>query len=383
MDSEIQIPDEFIFTDIKQEDLSILIGTNGSGKSTLLNKLAKYYLNRGKRVIAVANSIHDKFDSRHNNFNALRGRSGRRLTRGVLKKALIATSSENNRNRLNQATKTLEYVGFHPSIGLSVTGLRLDRLNRLNDSGLTEKQVERIQYLLNKIEEENIRVSITWLRTEYMNFDDLEKSNLTELFIWESRLRNLKIIHRIEVFLKKDGKTISMFNASSGELSLITSFIYITTTITENTVLLIDEPENSLHPLWQKEYAKKLLDVFYLYQPKIIIATHSPLIVNGAELFSKNSKVFKSDNFTFKLQKVEPLNVEELYFKFFDVTTPENRFLSNRIARLLNLLVEKKITQSSFDSEIEKVKKMTYHEKQMNALSTVQSLALEIMSNNS
>lgn len=91
-----------------------------------------------------------------------------------------------------------------------------------------------------------------------------------------------------------------MLDASSGELALITSIVYISTVISERTVILIDEPENSLHPKWQKQFVQILFDIFYFFQPKIIIATHSPLIVNGAELFTKDPKIFKADNFTFK-----------------------------------------------------------------------------------
>ena len=125
-----------------------------------------------------------------------------------------------------------------------------------------------------------------------------------------------------------------------------------------------------------KEYFRHFLFV----STQIIIATHAPLIVNGAELFSNNSKIFKSDNFTFKLQHKEPLNVEEMYYRFFDINTPENRFLSQRLVRLLNLLVEEKITLSMFDNELEKIERMSYDFKQIQTLSTIKSLAKNIVS---
>ncbi len=62
------IPEQILNLDYFPEDLSILIGENGSGKSTLLNNLSKYFLGRDENVIALANSIHDKFDSKHRNF---------------------------------------------------------------------------------------------------------------------------------------------------------------------------------------------------------------------------------------------------------------------------------------------------------------------------
>ena len=124
------------------------------------------------------------------------------------------------------------------------------------------------------------------------------------------------------------------------------------------------------------------MDIFYLYQPKIIIATHSPLIVSGAELFAENANVFKAENFVLELQNKDPLNVEELYFTFFDISTPENRFLSQRVIRLLNMLAEYKISIQRFNEEINRYKTMSFEEKQMETLNGIQAIAQEIVSRN-
>lgn len=376
------IPSELLNVENYPNDVNVLIGQNGSGKSTLLNELSKYYLRNHKNVIALANSIHDKFESAHRNFKTLRGRSGRRQTRTTIKKALEAVGKEKEENRLKSATTALGYVGFDPMIGFKLEKFAPYNLDYSDDDKISRSEFERIQYLIEKSQRETKLEEIIWLETDYLDFNALEKTNLTELFSWESYLKSKKVISRIEVYLRKDGRELSMLNASSGELALITSIVYLSTIIDDNTVILIDEPENSLHPIWQKEYAKTLLDIFYFYQPKIIIATHSPLIVNGAEIFSDSAKIFKSDNFSFTLQHQEPLNIEELYYRFFDISTPENRFLSNRLVRLLNLLAERKIELDTFNQEISRIRKMSYQEEQNEALSSVQSLAREIVSNN-
>ncbi|MFN8283997.1 MAG: AAA family ATPase [Chitinophagales bacterium] len=55
------IPEELLNPSNTDEDINIIIGENGSGKSTLLNELAKYYLGGSANVIAIANTIYDKF----------------------------------------------------------------------------------------------------------------------------------------------------------------------------------------------------------------------------------------------------------------------------------------------------------------------------------
>lgn len=379
MDRFDNIPEELKKLESFREDVSILVGKNGSGKSTLLNKLAIYYSRRNKQVIALANSIHDKFNLYNRNFSVLRGRSGRRQVRATIKKAMGII--ERDKNRLRNVTLALSYVEFEPIIGFKLENFNPQAFWN-TDLEISENEKERLSYLIETSGREINSSEIIWLDTENLNYNSLDKSNLTELFKWESLLKKMRVISRIEVFLKKGNDEISVLNASSGELSLITSIIYLATAINENTVILIDEPENSLHPLWQKEYTKTLLDLFYLYQPKIIIATHSPIIVNGAELFSENTYIFKALDFNFRLQKKEPLNVEEIYYRFFDITTPENRFLSNRLVRLLNLLAEKKINLQEFTIELENIRETVYDETQNQALSTVLGLAGEIAFNN-
>lgn len=371
------IPELLLNTEHFEEDVSILIGENGSGKSTTLNKLSKHFLRHNKNVIALANSIHDKFDRGHPNFKTLSGRSGRRQTRRTIKDALI-NIGDNDIQRLKNASQALRYVGFDPRIGFKIDNLKPFYSDIISNSQLTESEKEEINYLLDKTLREARSEEIIWLEVDSFSFNELEKSSLTGLFKWENELKRLKIITRIEVFLQKREQIISMLDASSGELALITSIIYLSTSITEKTVILIDEPENSLHPKWQKEYPKIMLDIFYLFQPKIIIATHSPLVVNGAELFIRDPKVFKSENFTFELQNKEPLNVEELLFRFFDITTPQNRFLSDRIVRLLNLLANEKISYQNLENEISRIRENSYDPKQQEVFNEILNIAIEL-----
>lgn len=375
MDNINVLPSEILTRQRKPDDISVLIGENGSGKSTLLNTLSKYFLRTGENVIALANSIHDKFDSTHRNFKTLRGRSGRRQTRNILKKALEVSAKGDITQNLKNISRVLTYVKFDPVIGFRAEGFSNYFIDRIQELNLTPIEKERIKYLLERLIQENKENEIIWIRLEEYSFKDFQKSILIELFSYESILKQNKLISRIEVYLKKNGREISMLNASSGELALITSIIYLSTIIDENTVILIDEPENSLHPKWQKEYVQTLFDIFYYYQPKIIVATHSPLIVNGAELFTEDPKIYKSQNFTLELQNKEPLNLEETYFRFFNISTPQNRFLSEQVVRLLNILSAKKITLEIFNNEINRINNTAYDPKQIEALNAVKGLA--------
>src|SRR5690606_7280818 len=110
------------------------------------------------------------------------------------------------------------------------------------------------------------------------------------------------------------------------------------THIKERSLILIDEPETSLHPIWQKDYIKFLLDIFHYEQPKIIIATHSPLLVSGAEVFASQLTVkrYNQKSKAFEIFQPTKQSLEKLLYDFFGLITPKNHFLSEITIDLLN-----------------------------------------------
>ena len=70
---------------------------------------------------------------------------------------------------------------------------------------------------------------------------------------------------------------------SNGE----SAFYYFTEHIKENALYLLDEPENSLSPLLQRELAAFLSDSARFFGCQLIISTHSPflLAMNGAKVY--------------------------------------------------------------------------------------------------
>jgi len=78
----------------------------------MLNEIAKHFVARGaNKVIAVANTIHNKFNARGPNFEALKASSGKSIVKNTLKAALKMLAETGNR-RFNDIGRTLEYVRF-------------------------------------------------------------------------------------------------------------------------------------------------------------------------------------------------------------------------------------------------------------------------------
>ena len=98
-------------------------------------------------------------------------------------------------------------------------------------------------------------------------------------------------------FKTKNGKEFSLIELSSGEQQEVVLLYELLFRVRPNTLVLIDEPEISLHVVWQKEVLNDLLKILKLQKITVIIATHSPQIIGehwdlvvDLEDLSQNSK---------------------------------------------------------------------------------------------
>lgn len=372
------IPARLLLPSYTREDVSILIGENGGGKSQLLNDISQFYLSQEMDVIAIANSIYDKFTSRHKNFKSLRASSGKTLASKTIFETLRNIAGDDLK-RIRNIANTLEYVGYDPVISFRIKGLNPYFDNEIKQSDLNRDQKEKFLSFLNRfVDQDSYNKELISINFYTEKFDDIKNSFLIQIFSHEKQLKSFKLIKGIEVFLSKKGELVPLKGASSGELSLITTLLYITSTITETTVILVDEPENSLHPKWQIDYIKKIDELFYLYEPKVVVATHSPLIINGAEINTQKVKIFKGLDGNFIFEEREKINIEEIYQGYFDVTTPENRFLSENIIDKINLLSLKKIGLDEFNEEIQEIQDNSYDERQKKMLDEVLEIGTKI-----
>lgn len=93
-------------------------------------------------------------------------------------------------------------------------------------------------------------------------------------------LTQLDLLSFPSISVVKNGSYFGMENSSSGETHLLCQFVGIMSDIQNESLILIDEPENSSHPDWQMNYIGWLKEIFRDYSNcHFIIATHSPLIL--------------------------------------------------------------------------------------------------------
>jgi predicted ATP-binding protein involved in virulence len=74
---------------------------------------------------------------------------------------------------------------------------------------------------------------------------------------------------------------LKLTDLSSGEQHQVVLLFELIFKTAKSTLVLIDEPEISLHVAWQKEFLRDLQDIIDIQDMSVVVATHSPQIIDG------------------------------------------------------------------------------------------------------
>jgi len=81
-------------------------------------------------------------------------------------------------------------------------------------------------------------------------------------------------------FVGADGEPLAITDLSSGEQHMLVLLSELLFVIKPKSLILIDEPEISLHVAWQQLFLRDLKQVSEIASLDVLIATHSPQIIN-------------------------------------------------------------------------------------------------------
>lgn len=366
-----------LIDDSGSESITFLLGENGTGKSRRLRWLAEELIYDGVPVIAISNTVFDRFPFKDKlNYSRLSPYLGKGYAKRSFKRALYSQSDP--RKTTEQIMKVLDYAGLDQRVNADVVLAKetnfhnaLERMQLI--VGIKNGDADLIRgffFRLSKSKNQK-KASI-----EVFGVDDSTREGFIALLRNESTLKKEKILSRIDLFLSKGSEKFEINQASSGELSLIATYAFLATRITEGTTILIDEPENSLHPRWQSEYCRRLLDQFYLYRPRIIIATHSPIMVSGAEMSGIYPRVFALPQDT-RIERATQ-SIEGILMDVFGVLVPASHYLSEKVTQLLNNLQLRKIERKEVLNELDRLWKLSYDPKQRLFLDHAKDLAEKV-----
>ena len=376
---------------IKPGTVSVLIGPNGSGKSRLLRKLCTSYLRRDESVIAIAPTLYDRFlRMPKKGLRFFGARQGRNAAANVIRDALERAATDDQFQIIKNLTQALKYTNFDPVIGLEVRDLDLARFSAATErpqrdddedaspSGfetLSRSERESLFSVLVKWEKQYGRGGVVRLGLDSHSFKELDALSFAKIVQYESVLRRTGVVSTVRYHLFRNRESFPLLQACSGEICFITTIAFISTQIENRSVIAIDEPDTSLHPSWQQSYVKTLLDLFHRYEPRILISTHSPIIISGAEAASGAVSVFEMKDGEASIFDHAKLSLEEMYDRLFGLITPKNHYLSQRAVTMLNALNSGDRNLDEVLHELDALRTKSYDESQQAVITRFEDMA--------
>lgn len=229
----------------------------------------EFYIGREKKLktIEVINEIPNKMKDE--------------IRKVILNYSAIASQLDSTYpNRLFKATKTITQEDFWDTFSEIVTKQeKIQQYNLIKDLKIKAPKNFKKEYataLKIYLEDTNEKLSV---------FDDLIEKLTIFVETLNSKLNYKEVVISSEYGLQvKKGEEILALNAlSSGEQQMITLYFELIFGIKDNVILIIDEPEISLHVAWQRELMSDFNKIISLKDGNlnIIIATHSPQVINN------------------------------------------------------------------------------------------------------
>jgi len=160
-----------------------------------------------------------------------------------------------------------------------------------------------------------------------------------------------KVDEKGNIFFRKKNnnkESFSIDEISTGEKTLLSKMLYFYLKEIKDSVILIDEPELSLHPAWQNKVLKLYETFAKENNCQIILATHSPHIIGSAKkgylrlLVRENEQIKVVDNFSYSYG----LEFNQVLTDIMDVKylrTPD-------VAKIMEK-IKKKIQNNEFENE--------------------------------
>lgn len=397
---------------------TVIVGKNGIGKSRLLAELAKISVNSLAKIIAASTSPFDKFPSqrkRSGNAPANYRYVGMR-SEGIYQssssvslissaaKGLLEKLSDNNGTRdLNAVFEALDFLPSADFVlkpgylrvgrdeyqvsrieGTSLA-IELRSLDREHGIQVDERYFDLLEGLPlgRRLEVLSSMVKINEILTQRRAIELRANFSESRLSIGDYTadssiiraiivLMDVGLIRLMDLILNKKGfGKLSLKKASSGEQCLLVLILGIAGHITNGAVVLIDEPEISLHPRWQEEFMTLLMSSFSGYRKcQFIIATHSPQVI--ARLSGKGCYIAS-------LSRRELYDAEEFHEKSADFQLAElfdaPGIMNEYISRLaFNLLAKVKHSKRLDSDSLEELIRLQKFDQQLDENDPVKEL---------
>lgn len=352
------------------EGRTILISKNQNTIKTYINdiEIDPTLITLPSKVIAMSFMVNDKFsfskfdEDYFYDYRGIRATSNATYTSTI--KRIIANAIVKSLSvpyKVESIKTALEFLGMDNRIDITYELKRktlfkrpvpqkrikdislkiLEQKRYVNESGLLSisNNPEIISDDINVVEmassvlreKVNITVDLTSVdKTKESTFDSLD------------RLEDIGFISNPDIQFYKS-KSFSFEETSSGEKNIILTVLNLISSIKENSLILIDEPEISLHPTWQMKYIDFIKkSIASTPGCHLILASHSHFMVSDLEPESSSLVSIRNENHQRLCEQIEystyAWSVENILYKVFHLRTTRNNQVEMDLYELTSII---------------------------------------------
>ena len=344
-------------------DTIVFIGENGTGKTTILREiynlmdlenmqnsgnkifleleenekaiLKKYPLEKNNNIIMEEDILYDCIDIKKEVYDF------EDIQKDKYKSKVIYLPTEVNFNSLKSVDRTFRY--------------KYKFRNEINENLISDLP----SAIANKIYVEMI------MNEDLPARESKEKVCKEVNSVFESMDLDIEFVglskdeNTVPIFRNIEGKEFDINGLSSGEKQLFLRALSLKFLNVNNSIILIDEPEISLHPRWQR----KIVNVYENIgeNNQIIIATHSPHIIGNVK--KEQLRVLKKDKEGIKVMNSDELDetygktVESILMEVMGIINTRNEETAEKIEELRDLVREDKYGSKEFEELYKSLRK--------------------------
>lgn len=312
---------------------------------------------------------------------------------------LFALNEQMDDRQRDNICSILDFIGYDHRISLSYTVVQKAKkdgnvrdviaqrvkndkeYDKLNNQERSERVTKLYNFYKNKTTSDKARYDYD------MDFDAKPEA--------EGSLEELKIIYKLKqydlvssanVIFHKQGVDITSEDLSSGEFAMLSTVLSISAAANDpHTLVLLDEPELSLHPNWQMTLIDNLDRALANQVCHLLIATHSHMLVSDLPMKrSAVTQIEKAKDGSLNANTIAGStygwSAEEVLLKVFKTATDRNRYFGERIGKLLEGMANNTINPQDVADELKDLQEISMHLSDIDPMKTVLNTIAEAYS---
>lgn len=305
--------------------------------------------------------------------------NGNMISSSAIAFRLLFALKENMDDRQRQnLSSILDFIGYDHTITLNYSiVLRSKKNGSVYDHVLQHVQKDKEYSKLTSEQRSNkVRELYDFYKNKEFakqptcNYDiDIDQNSLAanEDLNYIYKLKQYDLVQAASVVFYKKGTQIASEEMSSGEFAMLSMVLSISTASSDShTLILIDEPELSLHPNWQMTIIDNLDRALKDQVCHLLIATHSHMLVSDLPMNRSSVSQWEKDEDGNLIanrigENTYGWSAEEVLLKVFKTATDRNRYFGERIAKLLEQMGNNTISKEAVADELNELQEISQH----------------------